>query len=93
MTNPKIYNTIIKEIFNSPIKELASKGLQVISIPGNEQIPEWLQPYIDYNTVINNIIGQFKGVLDVFGVECPEVGKSIKSVNRKTKKFSNIVRF
>lgn len=92
-TNPEIYNTIIKEIFNSPIKELASKGLQVISIPGNEQIPEWLQPYIDYNTVINNIIGQFKGVLDVFGVDCPEVGKSIKSVNRKTKKFSNIVRF
>ena len=89
----RIYNTIIKEIFGSPIKEISSKGLQVLAIPSNSSIPEWCQPYIDYNTVINNIIGQFKGVLDVFGINCPEVGKQIKSVNRKTKKFSNVVRF
>lgn len=89
----RIYNTIIQEIFGSPIKEIASKGLQVIAIPSNSRIPEWCQPYIDYNTVINNIISQFKGVLDVFGINCPEVGKQIKSVNRKTKKFSNVVRF
>ena len=89
----RIYNTIMQEIFGSPIKEIASKGLQVIAIPSNSRIPEWCQPYIDYNTVINNIISQFKGVLDVFGINCPEVGKQIKSVNRKTKKFSNVVRF
>lgn len=92
-THPQIYETIRKEIFNSPIKDISSKGLQVLSIPGNVDIPEWCQPFIDYNTVINNIIGQFKGVLDVFGINCPEVGKTIKSVNRKTKKFSNVVRF
>lgn len=90
---PREYNIIKTQIFGSPIKELADKGLQVISVPGNANIPEWCRPYIDYNTVINNIIGQFKGVLDVFGISCPEVGKQIKSVNRKTKKFSNIVRF
>lgn len=92
-THPSIYNTIKNEIFGSPVKDISSKGLQVISIPGNASIPDWCQPYIDQNTVINNIIAQFKGVLDVFGINCPEVGKSIKSVNRKTKKFSNIVRF
>ena len=64
-----------------------------MAIPGNEKIPEWCMPYIDYNVVVNNIIGQFKGVLDIFGVSCPEVGRSIKSVNRKTKKFTNVVRF
>ena len=64
-----------------------------MAIPNNETIPEWCKPYIDYNTVINNILGQFKGVLDVFGIDCPETGKSIKSVNRKTRRFSNIVRF
>ena len=77
----------------SKIEDLAKKGLQVIAIPGNEQIPDWCLPYIDCNTVVNNILGQFKGVLDVFGIDCPQVGKSIKGVNRKTKRFSNIVRF
>jgi hypothetical protein len=92
-TDPRIYNIIRNEIFGCKIKDIADKGLQVLAIPGNESIPEWCQPYIDYNTVINNIVGQFKGVLEVFGIDCPEVGKTIKSVNRKTKKFSNIVRF
>ena len=92
-THPNIYNIIKDEIFGSPIKQLSSKGLQVLSIPGNAKIPEWCQPYIDQNTVINNIIGQFKGVLEVFGINCPVVGKMIKSVNRQTKKFSNVVRF
>lgn len=90
---PREYEIIKKDIFHSPIKEIASKGLQVFAIPSNSGIPEWCQPYIDYNTVINNILGQFKGVLDVFGINCPEVGKQIKTVNRKTKRFSNIVRF
>ena len=92
-THPEVYNKIRKGIFESPIEDLAKKGLQVIAIPGNEQIPDWCLPYIDYNTVVNNILGQFKGVLDVFGIDCPQVGKSIKGVNRKTKRFSNIVRF
>lgn len=93
MTHPDIYYKIKEGIFESPTKELASKGLQVLAIPSNSDIPEWCEPYIDYNTVINNIIGQFKGVLDVFGIDCPEVGKQKKTINRKTKKFSNVVRF
>ena len=92
-TNPQIYNSIRQEIFNSPVKGLSSKGLQVLAIPSNSKIPEWCMDYIDMNTIINNIIGQFKGVLDTFGIDCPEVGKQVKTVNRKTKKFSNIVRF
>jgi hypothetical protein len=92
-THPREYALIEDKIFNSNIKEIRDKGLQVLAIPSNTPIPEWCIPYIDYNTVINNIIGQFKGVLDVFGINCPEVGKQIKSVNRKTRKFSNIVRF
>lgn len=90
---PRIYNAIKSQIFGSSVTKFASKGLQVLAIPQNETIPEWCFPYIDYNTVINNIIGQFQGVLNTFGINSPEVGKTIKSVNRKTKKFSNIVRF
>ena len=90
-TNPDIYNTIMSQIFNSPISKIADKGLQVLSIPANAKIPEWCFPYIDIDTVVNNILGQFKGVLDTFGIECPEVGKSTKG--RKTRKFSNTMRF
>lgn len=90
---PKIYDKIKRGIFESPVKEIREKGLQVLAIPSNSDIPEWCDPYIDYNTVINNITGQFKGVTDAFGINCPEVGKQKKTVNRKTKKFSNVVRF
>lgn len=93
VTHPEIYSILRDKIFGSSIEGLSSKGLQVLAIPGNAKIPEWCQPYIDINTVVNNIIGQFKGVLDVFSIHCPEVGKQIKTVNRKTKKFSNVVRF
>ena len=92
-SHPEIYSVVKTEIFGSKVEKFASKGLQVLAIPQNETIPDWCFPYIDYNTVINNIIGQFQGVLNTFGISSPEVGKSIKSVNRKTKKFSNIVRF
>lgn len=92
-TEPVIYERIKKGIFESPIEELRDKGLQVLAIPSNSDIPAWCDPYIDYNTVINNITGQFKGVTDAFGINCPEVGKLKKTVNRKTKKFSNVVRF
>ena len=90
---PEIYQNILDGIFHSPNPKLSSKGLQVLAVPSHEKIPEWCMKYIDYNTVINNIIGQFRGVLEIFSIHCPEVGKQIKTVNRKTKTFSNIVRF
>ena len=87
---PHIYNVIMNDIFNCKEKGIADKGLQVIGIPQNESIPEWCFPYIDYNTVVNNILGQFQGVLDTFDSNSPEVGKNLsESTNRKTKKFSN----
>lgn len=93
LTHHDIYESLKKGIFYSPNKNISSKGVQVICIPKSEVIPEWCMPYIDYTTVINNILAPFKGVLAMFGVVCPEVGKSIKSVNRKTSKFTNIVNF
>lgn len=90
-THPQIYNTIINEIFNSPIKGISSKGLQVLAIPSNSSIPEWCYPFIDMSTVTNNILSPFKGVLDTFGIDSPETGKSTNG--RKTRRFSNTMRF
>lgn len=92
-TEPEIYDKIVTEIFGSHIAGIASKGLQVLAVPNNMDIPEWARDYIDYPTIINNIINQFTGVLDILDIGNVMVGKSVKGVNRKTKKFSNIVHF
>ena len=69
------------------------RGMQVIAIPSNSDIPEWLQPYIDYSTMINNIIAPFIPVLEIFQSKTVEEGKTKKGVNRKTNAFTNIVKF
>lgn len=69
------------------------RGMQVIAIPSNALIPEWIQPYIDYATMINNIIAPFIPVLEIFQSKTVEEGKLKKGVNRKTNAFTNIVKF
>lgn len=90
---PIEYAKIKEKVYNNPNPKIREKGLQVIAIPGNVNIPEWCQEYIDMDVIVNSIVAQFKGVLDSFGVQVPKVGKMIKSTNRQTNKFSNIVRF
>lgn len=68
-------------------------GMQSIAIPSNSDIPEWLQPYIDFSTIVNNIMAPFIPVLEIFQSKTIEEGKLRKGVNRKTNAFSNIVKF
>ena len=75
------------------VKTVNKQGLQSIAIPSNTEIPEWLQPYIDYGTMINNILSPFEPVLKIFKVRTIEEGKSINGVNRKTEAISNIIKF
>lgn len=70
-----------------------SKGFQGIAIPTNRKIPEWLFPYVDWSTTINNIIAPFMPVLAIFGNRPVEEGKTYGSVNRKSNRFTNIVKF
>ena len=90
-TNPKVYSIIKNEIFGSKNKVIAKAGLQVLAVPQGKPIPKWTLPYIDYNTIINNIIGQFNAVLEIFDISEVAVGKSVNGVNRKTNKISNII--
>lgn len=80
-----------KEIHGSIIYK--KKGLQVLGIPSNASIPEWALPYIDYSTMINNIIAPFMPVLEIFGSQFTEEGRSRNGVNRKTKTVTNIIKF
>lgn len=73
--------------------DVKKRGLQVLAIPSNGTIPEWAIPYIDMNTMVNNIISPFKAVLELFNNKFAEEGKSRGGVNRKTDKLTNIVKF
>jgi hypothetical protein len=73
--------------------EVKTRGLQVLAIPSNSKIPEWAIPYIDMNTMVNNIISPFKPVMELFKNRFTEEGRSRAGVNRKTDKLTNIVKF
>jgi len=73
--------------------DVKKRGLQVLAIPSNSTIPEWAIPYIDMNTMVNNIIAPFKPVMELFNNRFTEEGKTKGGVNRKTDKLTNIVKF
>lgn len=86
----------IQEKYKDDIKpsvEIKKRGMQVIAIPSSATIPEWLQPYIDYSTMINNILAPFVPVLEIFKIQTVEEGKLKKGVNRKTNAFTNVIKF
>ena len=64
-----------------------------MAIPSNSKIPEWAIPYIDINTMVNNITAPFDPVIELFNGRFVEEGKSKGGVNRKTNKLTNIVKF
>lgn len=104
-TNPEVYNIIIEKIFNDDTNifvttkvkgtdvTVKKRGLQVLAIPSNATIPEWAIPYIDINTMVNNIIAPFKAVLEIFNNKFTCEGKTRNGVNRKTDKLTNIIKF
>ena len=91
------WNEFVKDCYDSDepmeVVTITKQGLQSIAIPSNTEIPEWLQPYIDYSTMINNILAPFEPVLRIFKVRTIEEGKTVNGVNRKTEAISNIIKF
>ena len=73
--------------------EYKKQGLQVLAIPSNALIPEWARPYIDYRTTVNNILSPFNPLLKICKLPTIEEGATIGGVNRKSERFSNIVKF
>ena len=82
--NPEMYKILEEKILNNPDKRIADKGLAVIAIPRNvDKIPEWLIPYIDYDTIAYNVLNKFYPVLESLGLD------TIKT--SKKEYFSNIL--
>ena len=81
---PDIYKILDKDILNNPDTRISSKGLSVIAIPRNiEKIPEWIIPFIDYDTISYNVLNKFYPVLESLGLD------TIKT--SKKEYFSNIL--
>ena len=102
-SNPHEYRVIMKEIFEDNTGMFVQKtskgvtkvvGMNVIAIPQNATIPEWLTPYIDYTTIVNNILSPFVPVLELFGIKTLDEGKSTTTgINRRSNSISNIIKF
>jgi hypothetical protein len=83
--NPIYYDIIMKNIFNNKNPKIADKGVQVIAIPRNtESVPEWMLPFIDYDTIVNDNLKRFYSVLESLGIE------TIKTPKKEY--FSNILK-
>ena len=83
-TESEIYERIHKGIFQSRETKISKKGIAVIALPRSvKDIPEWLVPYIDYDTIINNNVSKFHGVLESLGIHI--ISSSKESL------FSNVI--
>jgi hypothetical protein len=81
----RIYNIIKNDIFGSKEPKIAKKGVEVIAIPRNvTTIPEWIIPFIDYDTIVNDNLSRFFSIVESLGLEI------IK--NTENKYFSNIIK-
>jgi hypothetical protein len=84
-THPEIYTGLLR-IYNSPDEKIAKKGVEVIGLPRSvKTIPEWLVPYIDTDTIVNDNVSKFYGVLESLGMQIITYADS--------KYFSNLVSF
>lgn len=63
-------------------------GMKVLAIPTNENIPEWALDFIDYSTIVNNILAPFKSVTEIFNLPGIEEGRT----GRKSTGLSNIIK-
>lgn len=96
---PKAWNEFVDSVMDDPTVDKKGKwnykkrGLQVLAIPSNAEIPDWAKPYIDYATMVNNIVAPFKPVLEIFGPQFTEEGRTRNTVNRKSDTVTNIVKF
>ena len=67
---PPKFDALIREMtFNSPEKSFANNGFGIIALPqGIEKIPEWLEPMINFNKIIQSNVSKFNSILESLGV-------------------------
>jgi hypothetical protein len=87
-THPEKYNSIMRVVFNEgvskPTIDISRFGLSVIAVPKSaERIPEYILPFIDYQSMVNNNMTNGYIILESLGIYTEEV--------KTTKYKSNII--
>ncbi len=63
-----VADIIRKEIFESPIGEIAKGGITVVGIPQNiDRLPQWVIDTMDIDTMVDDIISKFNPILESLG--------------------------
>lgn len=64
----EVADIIRKEIFESPISEIAKGGITVVGIPQNiDRLPQWVIDTMDIDTMVDDIISKFNPILESLG--------------------------
>lgn len=87
---PEIYQNIMNTLDMNEFKKVSDKtgkvldnNITAIAIPIDVQVPEWLMEFIDYDTLVNDNIGQFPYV---------SIGITPGNSNSNTS-YTNIIQF
>ena len=66
--HPDIYEKIENNILNSRNEKIRKKGFVVLAIPKKvDSIPEWVIPYIDYETISYNVLNKILPIMQSLG--------------------------
>lgn len=70
----KVEDEEIKRILNETIfeaddKRIKTKGVYIVAIPRDEQIPDWLKPFIDEEQIVQDTMKAFLPVMNSLGME------------------------
>lgn len=84
LSHPDKYNAIMRVVYNYNVDpkdvkvDISRFGFSCVAIPkGLEKIPEYLMPFIDYRSMVNNNMSPGFVILESLGIKCEEV-KTVK---------------
>ena len=85
---PDIYAKLEEGVYNNPSCAFGNKGINVIAIPTKEElVPEWIIPFIDKSTIINDNISKFNMIMESLGI------KLMNTVSNKPPHMTNVITF
>ena len=68
-THPEIYNNLRRGIYENSNPEIVAKGITVFGIPQKiNEVPEWILPFVDTQTIRNDTVNRFVPVLESLGI-------------------------
>lgn len=71
-----IRETLREEIFNNPENRIASKGVYIFAVPRDEEVPDWIKPFIDKDQIVEDTMKAFLPIMSALGLETIYTGSN-----------------